>query len=157
MKSQTPAEGIMLTHEWGNSKMYKIVCGCGQPNHEHDLDIEADETGVNVNVYTTIKTNYWDETVKNRYDIDNVWLQEFDWAWKSLVNGIVRKVKLTWELWSTGAVTAQTTIAMTEQQAFNYAETLKSAVKDVKDFRNQQQAKKENTATIKQANEGDCV
>ena len=52
MKAQVPAEGIMLTHEWGHSKMYKIVCGCGQPDHEHDVDIEADEIGVNVNVYT---------------------------------------------------------------------------------------------------------
>ena len=45
------------------------------------------------------------------------------------------KIKLTWELWTTGAVTAETTIAMSEQQGLNYAETLKEAVKQVKEFR----------------------
>ena len=115
--------------------MYKIICECGQSSHDHDVDIEADETGINVNVYTTVKTDYWSEDIKPRYDIDSIWLQEFDWAWKSIVNSFVRKVKLTWELWTTGAVTAQTTIILSEQQALNYAETLKSAITDVKKFK----------------------
>lgn len=135
MKAQKPAEGILLVNEWGSSKMYKVVCGCGQESHEHIVDIEADETGVNVNIYGTVKTNYWSETVDKRYDIDNPWLQEFDWFWKDLVNSVVRKVKLTWELWTTGAVTTETTIALTAQQALNYAETLKTAIKDVEEFR----------------------
>lgn len=133
MKAQTPAEGIMKTHEWGNSKMYKVFCQCGQPYHEHNIDVEADATGVNVNIYATVKTDYWTESVKPRYDIDSIWLQEFDWAVKSIINGTIRKIKLTWELWTTGAVTAETTINMSEQQALNYAETLKSAIKDVKE------------------------
>ena len=115
--------------------MYKIICECGQSSHDHDVDIEADEIGVNVNVYTTVKTDYWSENIKPRYDIDSIWLQEFDWAWKSIVNSFIRKVKLTWELWTTGAVTAQTTIILSEQQALNYAETLKSAITDVKKFK----------------------
>lgn len=145
MKPQKPAEGIMLTQEWGSSKMYKVVCGCGQPNHEHNLDVEADETGVNVNIFATVKTNYWTETIDKRYDIDNPWLQEFDWFWKDLVNGTIRKLKLTWELWTTGAVTTETTITLSEQQALNYAETLKSAIKDVKTFKENKYGKsKEN-------------
>ena len=135
MKAQKPAEGIMKTHEWGHSKMYKVTCSCGQPDHDHDIDVEADDTGVSVNIYATMKTNYWSETIEKRYDIDNEILQETDWFLKDLVNGMIRKIKLTWELWATGAVTAETTIHMTEQQALNYAETLKSAVKDVKEFR----------------------
>lgn len=141
MKAETPAEGILKRGDWGDSKYYQIVCGCGQEYHDHNLEVEADETGVNVNVYMTVKTNYWSETVEKRYDIDNPWQQEFDWFWKDLVNNFVRKVKVTWELWTTGAVTAQSTIAMTEQQALNYAETLKTAIKDVKEFRNNKQGK----------------
>jgi hypothetical protein len=142
LKTQLPAEGISKTHDWGSSKMYKIVCECGQSNHEHDVEIEADDTGISVNVYTTVKTDYWSENIKPRYDIDSIWLQEFDWAWKSIVNSFVRNVKLTWELWTTGAVTAQTTITLSEQQALNYAETLKSAITDVKKFKKENHVNK---------------
>lgn len=124
----------MQTHEWGHSKMYKVTCSCGQPYHDHNIDVEADETGVSVDIYTTMKTDYWSDTIEKRYDIDNELLQEIDWFWKGLVNGLVRRVKLTWELWTTGAVTTETTIHMSEQQALNYAEVLKSAVKDVQQF-----------------------
>ena len=135
MKSETPAEGILKRGDFGDSKFYQVVCGCGQEYHDHNFEVEANETGVNVNVYMTVKTDYWAELVEKRYNIDDAWQQEFDWFWKDLVNGIVRRLKVTWELWTTGAVTAQTTIAMTEQQALNYADTLKSAIKDVKDFK----------------------
>lgn len=135
MKAETPAEGILKRSDFGDSKFYQVVCGCGQDYHDHNFEVEAADTGINVNVYLTVKTDYWAETVEKRYDIDNPWQQEFDWFWKDLVNSFVRKVKVTWELWTTGAVTAQTTIAMTEQQAVNYAETLIKAVQDVKDFK----------------------
>ena len=135
MEAQTPAEGIMKTHEWSDSKMYKVVCGCGQPYHEHNVDIEADESGVNINVYVTVKTDYWSDTLEKRYDIDNQVLQELDWFFKDLINGLIRRLKLSWELWTTGAITSETTIALTPQQAINYAEILKSAVNDVDTFR----------------------
>ena len=155
MKAQTPAEGILKRNDFGDSKYYQVVCGCGQEYHDHNVEVEADECGVNVNIYATLKTDYWTETVDKRYDIDNIWLQEFDWAWKSIINGIVRKVKLTWELWSTGAITTETTIHMTEQQALNYSETLKSSIKDVKEFRNKKDPSTK--AASKIANEGDCI
>ena len=157
MKAQTPAEGILKRNDFGDSKFYQVVCGCGQEYHDHNFEVEAADTGVNVNLYITVKTDYWSELVEKRYDIDSPYLQEIDWFFKDLINGLWTRLKVTWEIWTTGAVTAQSTIAMSEQQAINYADTLKSAVKDVKDFRNQQEVKKENKATIKQANEGDCV
>ena len=140
MKAQTPAEGILKRNDFGDSKYYQIVCGCGQPYHDHNVEVEADECGVNVNIYATVKTDYWTETVEPRYDIDNEVLQEVEWFVKRLINSTIRKLKLTWELWSTGAITTETTIHMSEQQALNYAETLKTAVKDVKEFRNKKNA-----------------
>lgn len=137
MKPQTPAEGILMRGDYGDSKFYQIVCGCGQEYHDHNVEIEAADTGVNVNIYATAKSNYWHETVEKRYDIDNVWQQEFDWFWKDLVNGLVRRIKLTWEVWTTGVVRVETTITMSEQQALNYAATLKSAIDDVKNFKKQ--------------------
>ncbi len=135
MKPEKPAEGILKTHDWGNSKWYHVVCGCGQPDHSLTVEVESDETGINVNTYATVKTDHWSESVKKRYDIDNPWQQEFDWFWKDLWNGFVVRLKLTWAVWTKGYVQCETTIAMSEQQALNYAETLKSAIQDVKDFK----------------------
>lgn len=136
MKYQEPAEGIMKTNDFGNSKWYKVVCGCGQSDHDIDFEVEADETGVTVNTYVTAKTDYWTESIKKRYDIDNPYLQELDWALKDIWNGLVTRLKLTWTVWTKGYVRCETTIVMSEQQALNYAETLKSASKDVKTFQN---------------------
>jgi hypothetical protein len=135
MKSQAPAQGIMQTGEYGDAKFYKVSCQCGSPDHDIDFMVEADETGVNVNTHVTVKTDYWSESMKKRYDIDNPYLQELDWTLKDIWNGFITRLKLTWTIWTTGYVKTETTIAMTEQQALNYAETLKSAIKDVKDFK----------------------
>ncbi len=135
MKKQTPAEGIMMTRDFGDSKFYKIVCGCGQDDHSIDFEVEASDTGINVNTYVTTKTDYWSESIKKRYDIDNPYLQELDWAIKDIWNGLIIRLKLTWTIWTKGYIKTESTIAMTEQQTLNYAETLKSAIQDVKDFK----------------------
>jgi hypothetical protein len=152
MKAQIPAEGILKTHDWGNAKVYKIACDCGQPDHEHNVWVEADECGINVNIYTTVKTDCWSEGLKPKYDIDNIWLQEFEWFWKSLYNGLARRLKLTKSIWFKGYADFETTICMTEQQTLNYAETLKSAITDVKEFRKPATPKKK-SAIIKPSKE----
>jgi|LauGreDrversion4_2_1035121.scaffolds.fasta_scaffold284362_2 hypothetical protein len=154
MKAQQPAEGILKRNDFGDSKFYQIVCGCGQEYHDHNVEVEASETGINVNIYATAKTDYWSETLKKRYDIDSIWLQEIDWVCKDAVNNLVNKIKVTWQLWTKGVVTVETTIAMSEQQALNYAETLKSAVNDVKMFKT---GRIEKSAIGKLAEQGDCV
>ena len=135
MKPEKPAEGILKTNDFGNSKWYHVVCGCGQPDHSLTVEVESDETGINVNTYTRVKTDYWSESIKKRYDIDSPYLQELDWALKDIWNGLIARLKLTWSVWINGYVDCETTIAMSEQQALNYAETLKSAIQDVKDFK----------------------
>jgi len=154
MKLEQPAEGILKRSDFGDTKFYQIVCGCGQEYHDHNVEVESSETGINVNIYATAKTDYWSELVEKRYDIDSPYLQEIDWFVKDLINGLWTRLKVTWQLWTTGAVTVETTISMTEQQALNYAETLKSAIKDVKLFR---QAGKEKSSASKLAEQGDCI
>jgi hypothetical protein len=127
MKAQTPAEGILKKNDWGDAKMYQVVCDCGQPDHEHSLWVESDETGVSVNIYVTVKSPWWS---MNRF-------------------------KQIWTLITTGYLKHETTITMNEQAAFNYSETLKSAVKDVKEFKAKTDPKTK--AASKIANEGDCV
>lgn len=157
MKAETPAEGIMKTGEYGDSKFYKVVCGCGQPDHEIDFEVSAEETGINVNTYVTAKTDYWTEAVKKRYDIDNPYWQELDWTVKDIINGFITRLKLTWCIWIKGYIKTETTIAMSEQQALNYADTLKAAIKDVKDFKKTEKVSKENKLVSKMAEQGDCV
>ena len=157
MKLQTPAEGIMITGDYGDSKFYKVVCGCGQPDHDIDFEVEAAETGVNVNTYVTAKTDFWTESIKKRYDINDPYLQELDWALKDMWNGFVSRLKLTWQVWTKGYVRCETTIAMTEQQALNYAETIKSAITEVKKINKEIKTKAENEMAVKSAQQGDCV
>jgi len=154
MKPQIPAEGILKRNDFGDTKYYQIVCGCGQDYHDHNVEVEAADTGISVNIYATAKTNYWRETIEKRYDIDSPYLQEIDWFYKDLINGIINKFKVTWQVWTTGTVSVETTINMSEQQALNYSETLLSAIKDVKMFKVE---RKEKSATGKLAEQGDCV
>ena len=127
MKPQIPAEGILKKNDWGNAKMYQVVCDCGQPDHEHSLWVEADDTGISVTIYATVKSPWWS---MNRF-------------------------KQIWSLLSKGYLQHETILTMNEQSAINYSETLKSAVKDVKEFKAKTDPK--NQATTKLAREGDCV
>ena len=159
MKAQAPAEGILKRNDFGDTKYYQVVCGCGQEYHDHNVEVEASETGINVNLYISVKTNYWSELIEKRYDIDSPWLQEVDWFFKDLVNGFWTRLKVTWQLWTTGAVTAESTIAMSEQQALNYAKTLETAVEDVKHFKDERKWKHDlqNRVAQRLAEESDCV
>lgn len=111
MQAETPAQGILKINEWGKSKMYHVVCDCMNDECAHTINIEADEHTVDVTIYTTQKTDW------------------FSW------NGLVTRLRLTWDLWVKGYVEYQGSIILREQVALNYAETLKSAVEDVKAFR----------------------
>jgi hypothetical protein len=107
MKVQTPAEGILKKNDWGNSKAYQISCGCGDPEHDHNLWVEADNTGVNVTVFVNVKSPLWSI---------NRWQQ-------------------IWTLLSKGYLAHESTLYMSEQQALNYSEAIKSAINDVKTFK----------------------
>ena len=107
LTAQTPAEGILKRNNWGDSMTYQVTCECGQPDHEHTVWIEASETGVEVQVYVTTKTNFWSRT-----------------RWSHM-----------WQLLTQGYVECETIIGMTQQQAMNYTSTLHHAVEDVTKFR----------------------
>jgi hypothetical protein len=107
MKPQKPAEGILLNNNWGETKLYKVICNCGDDSHNHDVWIESDDHGVQVNIYTTVKTNYWSVSI-----------------WKNF-----------WQLLTKGYIEQEATIMLSEQQALNYATTLKQAIEDVKSFK----------------------
>ena len=107
MKTQKPAEGILKRKDWGDSKSYIVPCDCGSDDHSHNVWVEADESDITVNTYTMQKTNFWSKT-----------------RWHHI-----------WTLLTKGYVEYEASIIMSEQQALNYAETLKHAIIDVKQFR----------------------
>jgi hypothetical protein len=112
MKAQKPAEGILKSGDWGDAKSYVIPCSCCGTDCEHNVWVEADETGVSVTTYTKIKSQWWKF---NRFQI-------------------------IWKLLTKGYVEYEGSVILTQQQAINYAETLKSAVVDVETFRKKQNA-----------------
>ena len=127
MKAETPAEGIMKTNDWGDSKVYRVACNCGDESHNHNIWVEADEHDITVNIYTTGKTNYWSKT-----------------RWYHI-----------WTLLTKGYIDTESSVHMTKQQALNYSIVLSSAVKDVEEFKKKNNPT--NKAASKIANEGDCV
>ena len=129
MKVQIPAEGIMQTNDWGDSRVYRIACNCGDENHNHNVWVEADDSDIVVTIYTTGKTNYWSKT-----------------RWYHI-----------WTLLTKGYVDTESSVHLNKQQALNYAETLKSAITDVEEFRKDRQGKAERATITKMANEQDCV
>ena len=128
MTPQVPAEGIMKTNDWGDSKVYRVTCNCGASNHDHHVWVEADDHEVSVTIYTTNKTNFWSKT-----------------RWYHI-----------WTLLTKGYIDSESTVIMGRQQAFNYAHTLLSAVEDVEAFRNARQNKEERAIITKLAEQGDC-
>ena len=128
MTPQIPAEGIMKTGDWGDSKVYRVACNCGDESHNHNVWIEADDHDIQVTVYTTGKTNFWSKT-----------------RWYHI-----------WTLLTKGYIDSESTVIMDRQQALNYAETLKSAIEDVNTFRNARQNKEERAKITKLAEQGDC-
>ena len=122
MKAQIPAEGILKTNDWGDSRVYKVVCNCGDDDHSHNVWVESDDHEVTVTVYTTVKTNFWSKT-----------------RWQHI-----------WILLSKGYIDCETTVSMTEQQALNYAHTLLDAVDDVKKFKKDFKEKSATTKSLEQ-------
>jgi hypothetical protein len=128
--AQTPAEGIMKTNDWGDSRVYRIACNCGDENHNHNMWVEADDGDITVTIYTTGKTNYWSKT-----------------RWYHI-----------WTLLTKGYIDTESTVCFSKQQALNYAETLKSAIVDVEEFRAKDKINSENGRRMTMiAQEGDCV
>jgi hypothetical protein len=127
LKPQTPAEGVLKRNNYGDAITYQVTCECHDANHDHTVWVEADDHRVTVTTYTTQKSQWWS---LNR--------------WQTI-----------WILLTKGYVKYEANIIMTEQQTLNYAETLKKAIQDVKQFK----AKTDptNKATTKLATEGDCV
>ena len=114
MKAQKPAEGVLKTGEFGLCKSYHIECECGSSECAHRVSIEADDMQVVVQFYLTFRSKW--------YTINR---------WKQM-----------WSILTKGYLDLESTLVMNEQTALNYAETMKTAVKDVKVLKNERNKEK---------------
>lgn len=113
IKPQAPAQGVLIKNDWGFAKLYQAVCMCGNDDCMHTIDVEADEIGVTVTVYTTTKTDVWSKS-----------------RWKQI-----------WELLTKGYSKTETSIIMDRQTALNYATVLNQSVKDCETIWNKKYVK----------------
>lgn len=142
MEAQVPAEGIVLTKDFGNAKAYEVICDCTNPDHTHKVWVDSDNGQVTVTTYTMQTTAYWDEYFETRYDIENDVLQSIEYGYKYYINQIIRNIKLTWQLWTKGYIKYEASLIMSKQQALNYAATLNQAVVDVEQFKKDRKNRK---------------
>jgi len=135
-RAQKPAEGLMQLPSFGKSKWYLASCVCGDHDHAHTIEVEAEETGeVVVTIYTDQTTDFWSQKVDVKYNIKNDLLQRVHWFVTGLWNGFWRRITVTKELWLTGTIKYHSTVIMTEQQTINYMSMLKTATDEVKAYK----------------------
>lgn len=138
MEPQKPAEGISLQKDFGNSKFYTVPCSCGNPDDEIDFSVEVEDWGeITVNTYTKQKTSWWDDpfTQNKSYDYDKEWQYHVNYWLRGVLNGLVHRLKITWQVWVKGYVEYSQTTIMSKQQAVNYAATLNQAISDLEEFK----------------------
>ena len=109
MKSQKPANGIMLTNDWGDAKTFHIECECTDPDHAAkmwiEVDREKDFDAVNVSFYVNTSNPFWAEGY-NRFRA----------AWDILVKGVH---------------TQEHHMLLNKQAALNMADAIKHTVKEL--------------------------
>lgn len=107
MKSQTPAEGIMLQKDWGKAKSYTVACDCG--DHEHNVHMwvevapEQDVQDVTLTFYVQTTNSWWD---KNR--------------WQQI-----------WEILTKGYTKNEATVILSKQAALNLSTVIRNSVNEL--------------------------
>jgi hypothetical protein len=107
MKSQTPAEGIMIQKDWGKARSYTVACDCGDHEHNVHMWIEAkpepDVQDVTLTFYVQTTNHWWD---KNR--------------WRQM-----------WEILTKGYTKNEATVILSKQGALNLSTVIRNSVNDL--------------------------
>jgi hypothetical protein len=64
-----------------------------------------------------------------------IFLEKQWYAIARWINGIYNRARITWHVWVKGYATYESTTLLNQQQALNYAETLRQAIEDVDKIR----------------------
>jgi hypothetical protein len=135
MKAQTPAEGIYKNAEFCDSVFYTVPCSCGSPDDEIEFSVEVDEFDIiSVNTYFTPKNAHWKKLVDEHSKFDSIFLWNLEYSIRSFINGLYQRLLVTYQVWTQGYIKTYSTTILSEQQALNYANVLKSAIADKQKF-----------------------
>ena len=109
MKTQTPAQGIMLDANYGNSKSYTIACDCHDGDHQVHMWIELcgdeDCKDVVMTFYINTTTPFWKEGFS--------------------------RIKAAWDILVRGYREDQHSLILKKQAALNVAATINTVVKEL--------------------------
>jgi hypothetical protein len=136
MKAQTPAEGISLVKDFGDSKHYKVDCTCG---NEDDairvwIALEEDMEELRIEFDVMHKTEWWKKLAEwETYKIKNSWLYAIVNTAQELINGIHHRLVVTKDVWVHGYVKYYSCTYMSKQQALNLSQTLVDAIADIEE------------------------
>jgi hypothetical protein len=123
--AQVPAEGISayrVSDEW---KWYNISCECGC-NNSFSMMIEVDEHGLITTTFCAdTKTNHWYAHWDVSYKENAVllWIKQF-------YNNWYNRLAICWNALVHGYMETSSDIILTNQQALNISEALKTAIKN---------------------------
>jgi hypothetical protein len=135
MQPQTPAKGIMLSHDYGNSKFYKVSCDCGSPDHDINFEVEADEYNVMVNSWIKHCTVWQHLPLDCTLLSINNPFHGIEYNIRHFFFSLWSRIKLTYSIWVKGYLEYEASVLMDEQQATNYATAMLNAVVDVQEFK----------------------
>ena len=110
MKTQTPAEGIMLSHAWLGAKTYHIECDCTDPDHAVEMWIEAE---ADQDLTDTVSVTFYVKTT-NQY-----WREGYS------------RLRAVWDILTKGVHTQSNNLLLSKQAALNFAEVIKTTVKEL--------------------------
>lgn len=119
IKAQTPAQGILLQGDYGNSKNFKVECDCSSEDHAVYMWIELNETDpyfqeIDVSFYVRTWTPLWEDGIK----------------------GIYNRVKAAFEILFKGVHKQEHHMLLNKQSALNFAETIKKTVEELEEKKN---------------------
>ncbi len=140
MTPQKPAEGITLDRDFGDSKFYTVNCSCGSPDDaiEFYVELDSDKMDITVNTMLTQKTDYWTQRF-NAPARSNKFVE----LGYNFANALWTRIKLTANIWIDGYVEYKSYTIMSKQQALNYANVLKTAIKEVEKHGLEQRGKRD--------------
>lgn len=108
---QTPAQGIMLNRDYGNSKSYTIACDCQDTDHSVHMWIELegdkDCQDVMISFYVNTTTPFW----KTGFS----------------------RVRAAWDILVKGYREEQHTLLLNKKAALNVANTITTVIKELEE------------------------
>lgn len=109
MTTQTPAQGIMLDRDYGDSKSYTIACDCHDGDHQvHmwiELNSDKDTQDVELTFYVNTTTPFWKEGFS--------------------------RIRAAWNILIYGYREDQHSLILNKQAALNVASTINTVVEEL--------------------------